>query len=241
MKKIILILFIISKFTLNSQNLSFEVIYSQGIKNPKITKSKEVKFFKGVEYKLLGNYKEAEFKLINKIIDESYIRNRRYIAKVGGEGIYYSNIKNKEKVHNFYVSSINENINIKEPFIKNWKLLKEERKIANYNCKKAVYFKKIKFKGIKETISIKYTVWFTLELPFSFGPFNLNGLPGLILAVEFENNYFIATNIKIKNINKFSLTKPIGKELTFEEFYDYLGKKTGVNFTKMLKKSKKTN
>lgn len=61
-----------------------------------------------------------------------------------------------------------------------WKILPETQKISNYNCKKAI----CNFRGRN------YTAWFTEEIPFPDGPYKFNGLPGLIVKIYDEKNYF---------------------------------------------------
>lgn len=62
----------------------------------------------------------------------------------------------------------------------NWKLLEGEKKILNYNCNSA----QCTFRGRT------YTVWYTTEIPLSFGPWKFSGLPGLILeAIDSKNMY----------------------------------------------------
>lgn len=53
----------------------------------------------------------------------------------------------------------------------NWKILDETKEIGDFKCFKA----SCNFRGRD------YTAWFTLEIPLPYGPWKLQGLPGLIL------------------------------------------------------------
>lgn len=68
-----------------------------------------------------------------------------------------------------------------------WQILNETKVIANLQCQKAVG----KFRGRE------YTVWFTRKIPVRFGPWKLQGLPGLILEATDKTNQvqFLATKI----------------------------------------------
>ncbi|TDQ11754.1 GLPGLI family protein [Pedobacter metabolipauper] len=88
---------------------------------------------------------------------------------------YLNNIKDKEYVllNNIYDTYYI--IDQDYPVI-NWELLNEQKIIGGYNCQKA--------KGLWKGRT--YIAWFTLEIPQSFGPWKLHGLPGLILEAEDE-------------------------------------------------------
>lgn len=98
-----------------------------------------------------------------------------------------------------------------------WKLFNETKKIGNFNCQKA----------IGTLRGREYIAWFTNEIPIPFGPWKLQGLPGLILEAytSDEEIYFYAkkieypakTQINISNI-KIDESK---KWLTIKEYLQW--------------------
>jgi len=87
---------------------------------------------------------------------------------------YYIIIPSKAEI--FEVHNIaGENFVTKTDYdVPSWTIEDDTSTIGGYLCQKAV----TTFKGRN------YTAWFTVELPFSFGPWKLHGLPGLILAAK---------------------------------------------------------
>ncbi|GFZ79627.1 hypothetical protein GCM10011531_06890 [Aquaticitalea lipolytica] len=100
---------------------------------------------------------------------------------------------NKNDEHAFFVPKATTqdgflyNINLETGFIKSrdvgfnyvkdsipkikWKILKETKEIGSFVCVKAI----CNFRGRD------YTAWFSLDIPLPYGPWKLQGLPGLIL------------------------------------------------------------
>lgn len=106
-------------------------------------------------------------------------------------------------------------IYVKEVTFKiNWRLEKETKKIGNFNCSKAT----CNFRGRD------YIVWYAKEIPANFGPWKLNGLPGLILeAYDIEKNvlwYFKSIEYPSKTLEKVSyLEIPKNNKLvTYNDF-----------------------
>lgn len=62
----------------------------------------------------------------------------------------------------------------------NWKILPDIDTIVGYVCHKA----ETKFRGRK------WYAWFTMEIPYNFGPWKLGGLPGMILKAEDSEGLF---------------------------------------------------
>lgn len=76
-----------------------------------------------------------------------------------------------------------------EPSKMKWRIIAtEQREILGYTCMKAEY-----------RDSTVTTVWFTPQIPLSFGPNGFSGLPGLILAASVgENKVLLAKTIDLK-------------------------------------------
>lgn len=86
----------------------------------------------------------------------------------------------------------------------NWEILPETKEVAGFVAKKA----KASFSGRD------YTAWFTTEIPISEGPYKFRGLPGLILEISDNNDYY---NFKLNGF------KELNDEILIEfEPEDYL-------------------
>ncbi len=109
-----------------------------------------------------------------------------------------------------------ENILIKEQSKDyGWEISTESKKIDQYMCYKATcsisYISRV---GKKEKI---ITAWFAPSLPYSFGPKQYFGLPGLILELTESYTTYIAKKI-ILNDKEIAIDFPKGKTVTNEEY-----------------------
>jgi GLPGLI family protein len=120
----------------------------------------------------------------------------------GADNEYYINLNNKEKFYKGKNMSFKpELVYFEKPV---WELVEGEKKILGYTCKKAIQVDSSKNKRI---------VWYTEEIPYSYGPKNYFGLPGLILKMERLNDVFEATKIEI-NPKNIDIIKPTAKTKT---------------------------
>ena len=109
----------------------------------------------------------------------------------------------------------------KIPILK-WELLSDQKKINNFNC----FFAKTHFRGRT------YYAWYIPSIPVSFGPWKLNGLPGLIieaydetkqvmfyfksLKIPFEINFDTIKN-ELKNTEQVSLKAYLSHDNNIDE------------------------
>jgi len=102
---------------------------------------------------------------------------------------YYYNLTNLY----FRENHLDEELLVKEePFLWNWTITNETKKIGNFICTKA----STTFRGRN------YVAWFTQEVSLPYGPWKFYGLPGLILEVLEKDGVFHLYAKKVTFSNK---------------------------------------
>lgn len=98
-----------------------------------------------------------------------------------------------------------------------WKLLKDQKEVLGYVCKKAT----TQFAGRT------YVAWYTTEISIADGPYKFNGLPGLILSINDTNKHYQFNVASIKNSASFCNTADVAKRpiLVTKEEYQLLKKR----------------
>lgn len=81
-----------------------------------------------------------------------------------------------------------------------WKLADSIKTVNGYRCHQAE----------AEVYGRRWTVWYATELPISYGPYILGGLPGLILEAVDSESLFHFTAIGIENITDDSKIELLG-------------------------------
>ena len=92
----------------------------------------------------------------------------------------------------------------------NWKIMHDVRKIAGYECRKAIAI-------INDTVSV--VAFYTDEILLKGGPEGFTGLPGMILglAIPRYNTTWFATKIEAKNVPILTITAPTKGKRTDNE------------------------
>jgi len=106
-----------------------------------------------------------------------------------------------------------------------WKIHPETKKLLGYNVRKAttnveMKFTESKFKNIE--------VWFTSDIPCSFGPANYYGLPGLILEVKSKS--YTLSSVQINKNDSDIGIEPISEELVDKQYLLNMSKKIKNNY-----------
>lgn len=219
MGKINGIFFILLSLKLISQT-SFNVVYEADYKLQFKDQNTQNAIVQEAAFALLINEKESYFKNMNKYVGDSL----RYEKKLTEN----SDINQHFKYSTFFRENIgttggkiyvtapiaNKNFKYEETNDIDWKLVNEYKKIGNYKCQKA----------ITKKYGRTWIAYFTKDIPFPFGPYKFNRLPGLILEVYDDNNDYHYTLYKFgkrKYICKSANMNTDAKSVEKSKIFDY--------------------
>ncbi len=137
---------------------------------------------------ILSPLEVGEEKLISKLANTLSGANKKY----------YRNNKTKEKLKE--IEYLGETFLVSQKIEDNWILTKEKSIILGYICYRAYKEVKTYNSKLREYRTFTPEVWFCPDLPFSFGPIGLDGLPGLILKATFNGKItYLADKIKLQS------------------------------------------
>ncbi|MEM0543036.1 GLPGLI family protein [Flavobacterium sp. j3] len=223
MKKFSFILLLFYMITF-SQNKSGEVTYviksidfENKIQNTKNVVDDIKKIALEQKFLLSFGEKKSKFLIIENLDKTEGNEKNRMLNKLATlrftcDYSYYLNIEEKLEYFNK-----NDGALIKVNFTnKSWEITTESKIIDKYLCYKAIY----KYDYLARDKKVKtriITAWFAPSLPFSYGPKNYNGLPGLILELQDWDTTFLATKIELSD-KEIEIDFPKGKTITQEEY-----------------------
>jgi GLPGLI family protein len=214
-----------------------------GLSEEELTKIKEtIKKAFQKKYELTFNKNEAVFEEILELDQPKPAGGEMsFSIKMSGVGKKYINTKDKIFIEE--EDLMDEEFLVEDSLQKiDWILSDETKVIGDYTCQKATYIipvskiqknsyntylEKIE-KGEKPLFEMKkpepttVIAWYTTEIPVSFGPSGIWGLPGLILQLEDARLIYLCTKVSLKNNEKTKIKIPNqGKIVTKKEFEKY--------------------
>ena len=167
-----------------------------------------------LKFSLLIENNISEFKSISEMAkDNESFGVKMAVIFTGGQTVYYRDFINKKLVQNLEFNA--KKYTTEFDFNKvNWTLENEEKLIDGYKCYKATY--KHKF--------VNVTAWYCPSLPYSTGPIEYGGLPGLILELQRNKLVYLATNINLNYEGKETINFPNKNIISEEELNAILQK-----------------
>lgn len=125
---------------------------------------------------------------------------------------YYFDLPNAQRYENKKISG--EDILVNEMTL-DWNIYNETKIIKGFKCQRAkavqIFYSVDRETGKTRTKEQPIEAWFTLEIPFSFGPENYGGLPGLILELSTQGNNYRVNDLNIRPTKSLMIKFPDAK------------------------------
>jgi GLPGLI family protein len=174
------------------------------------TVQKMKKEMPSASYELKFNDKKAIFKMKKKMSVDHTIDFDDIAGFSDADGEFFTDLVNEMRLRK--IRAWNKDYIIRSSFPQ-WKIINQEKNILGYECLKATTKKQLDNGDL-----IEVNAWFTKDIPFSFGPKEYVGLPGLILEIEERGIRFYATQVNL-NDKTYSIKLPeVDKSITRTKF-----------------------
>lgn len=165
-----------------------------------------------LELELLFNPYESILNTNNIMTNDNQLDLKGALGATNTAGVYYNNIQDNTSIHHRSLQGtsylIESNFDALE-----WEIHDEIKEIQGYTCIKATT------NIVEPARDFPTTVWFAPDIPFPFGPKEFRGLPGLILAMEYNKYYFYADSIDLDTKQR-NIKKPTkGTTISPKDFY----------------------
>ncbi len=170
------------------------------------------------DFVLQFNDSVSSFQLVNQMDNDV---NMPGVAAIGhaviGKGEFYQNTKNGIWLKTSETTG--KKYTVQDSIDFDWIVTKETKIINGFTCYKA---------ELPENGTIK-EVWFTPQIPASFGPLGFGGLPGLI--VEVKRGTFVLSLVEISTSQPVNIKKPdFGKLISAEKYNKMMDEMRGTIF-----------
>jgi len=235
MKHKFLFSFILISTNLLSQNTRSEIVYKispihfempqQADAETKASFEKIIEFAENQTFTLEFNSHQSKFTL-NEFIspqmsdeDTKFYNNMACFRFTSEWSEYHLDKSNNEEYFKQFDGTIIKNK--AEPI--NWEISTESKTISNYKTYKAIYNMPFTARDGKTKIR-KITAWFAPELPYSYGPKQFHGLPGLILELQEKETVYYVSKLNLDSKNTVEISFPKGKTITMDEFINGISK-----------------
>lgn len=156
---------------------------------------------------LIFSKTKSEYKAIKKLESDNKKDINPVFLRAGKNQVYYRNLEQQKNT--FITDALGKEIAVNYKNI-DFEITSETRVILGYTCYKAIR---------KDKPNLNYVAWFTTEIPFSFGPKEINGLPGLVLAYDDGIAFsFVAKKIRLYDKEIEVNDSPNIDEISFDEY-----------------------
>lgn len=236
MKKLNLIISLLSIFNFYSQNIEGKITYiatadnalyyneKEGI-TPTNTLKELYKKATNIKSVLKFNSKLSEYFIIDKLdVSRKKNFNLTYLTAGHDKKFYTYNSTMKYENKTLNCDLLDECILIQNQIPK-WELVQKTKEIGGFLCYNAIITN-------PKTGKKKIEVWYAPSIPYQYGIMNFYGLPGVILEMNIRSILITAIKIELNPLENVEINPPkTAKELTNKEFEE-LQKKSFPEFFK---------